>query len=562
MNLKLARSPRLAFFGALLIVAAMAVSNAAIEKAFGRQPQSLSWGPTLFRTLLSFHGAFLLAASAFPKTSRLPGPIKWPNRQSWAILGVLTIAGTALRIPGLDSCLWLDEVLTMARYARPPLAWIFTSFPDQNQHMLYSILAHVSMAAFGEHAWALRLPSVILGLISIWSLYFLGRRVIGNTEALIAAALMTVSYHHIWFSQNARGYMGLLLFTNLATWLWLEAMDRDTWPTWIAYAVSVALGLWIHMTMLFVLASHALIFLGVWMKSNREPAKLARAAVAFALCGTITLQIYALSLPEFLRTAAGEVSPPSEWTNPLWVVTETLRSLRIGFAGSFVVLCGGLLVAAGWLDILRREQRAAWAMVLPAVMGGASMLALGHNLWPRFFFFAMGFGLLIVVHGAVLLPRLLSRLLDHRKAWKEWPLRLGYALAGLIIVASITTIPRCYALPKQDFTGARDFVERQRGPGDGVIVVGLAAHAYSEYYAPRWPVAETVQEMAALRQNRERTYVVYTLPIELQAAHPDLWKTVQSDFETVKVFPGTLGGGEVYVCRNRSQEIPVALRSN
>ena len=562
MSLKLARSPRLALCGALLIVAAIAISNSAMEKAFGRSPHSLSWGPTLFRALLVLHGAILLIASAFPRNLQSAAPIEWPSRQGWFILGALTIAGTAMRIPGLDSSLWLDEVLTMARYARPPLAWIFTSFPDQNQHMLYSILAHVSMQAFGEHAWALRLPSVILGLISIWSLYFLGRRVVGNAEALIASALMTVSYHHIWFSQNARGYMGLLLFTNLATWLWLEAMDRDTWPAWIGYAVSVALGLWIHMTMLFVVASHALIFLSVWARSNRDPAKLLRAAAGFVLCGTITFQIYALSLPEFLRTAAGEVSPPSEWTNPLWVVTETLRSLRIGFAGGFVVLCGGVLVAAGWLDIFRREQRTAWAMVLPAVIGGGSMLALGHNLWPRFFFFAMGFALLIVVHGAVLLPHLLFRLLDPRQALREWPRRLGYALAGLIIVASITTIPRCYALPKQDFTGARDFVERQRRPGDAVIVVGLAAHAYSEYYAPSWPVAETLQDMAALRHNRETTYVVYTLPIELKAAHPELWKTVENEFETVKVFPGTLGGGEVYVCRNRNQGIPVALRSN
>ena len=193
---------------------------------------------------------------------------------------------------------------------------------------MYSILAHASMQVFGEQAWALRLPSLFFGVASIWALFLLGRRVVGNTEALMACALMTVSYHHIWFSQNARGYMGLLLFTNLATWLWLEAMDHDSWTIRFAYAVSVTLGLWIHMTMLFVAATHALIFLLVWLKSGREPARLSKAAAAFALCGTMTLQVYALSLPEFLRTAAGEMSPPSEWTNPLWVVAESLRSLR------------------------------------------------------------------------------------------------------------------------------------------------------------------------------------------------------------------------------------------
>ena len=194
-------------------------------------------------------------------------------------------------------------------------------------------------------------------------------------------------------------------------------------------------------------------------------------------------------------------------------------------------------------------------MVLPALLGGGSMLALGHNLWPRFFFFAMGFGLLIVIHGAMQLPRLLLSRLEIGGEWgQQWRAKFGYVLVALIVFASITTIPRCYALPKQDFTGARDYVERQRSSGDAVIVVGLAAHAYSEYYAPWWPVAQTPNELATLRQNRDRTYVVYTLPIELRAAHPDLWKTMESEFDTVKVFPGTLGGGEVYVCRDRRVE--------
>ena len=345
---------------------------------------------------------------------------------------------------------------------------------------------------------------------------------------------MTVSYHHIWFSENARGYMGLMLFTLLATWLWLEAMDGNRWSVWLGYAVAVTLGLWIHMTMLFVVATHGLIFLIVWLRSGRDPVRLTRALAGFALCATFTLQLYALALPEFFRTAAGEVSMPSEWTNPLWVLKEALRNLQVGFAAMSVVVCGGLLVLAGWLDIARRHGRAAWAMVLPALLGGGSMLALGHNLWPRFFFFCMGFALLIVIHGAIRVS-----------------LAAGYAAAALIILASAITVPRCYALPKQDFTGARDYVARQTQPGDAVIAVGLAGHAYGQYYAPSWPVAHTPDELAAIRQAHPHSFLVYTLPIELKAFHPALWQAVQSEYEPVKVFYGSLGGGEVYVCREK-----------
>ena len=544
--------PWLAASGIFLLLVAAFCSGSQIERTFGRAPHSLSWGPALFRALLALHGLILLGASFFRgKRPSLPvegaNPALRSRRASRLILAAIVAVAILLRIPSLDSSLWLDEVLTMAHFARPPFATIFTSFPDQNQHMLYSLLAHASLRLFGEHAWALRLPSVVLGAASIWALFLLGRRVVGEKQALLACALMAVSYHHIWFSQNARGYMGLLFFSNLATWLWLEAMERDDMRKWLWYAVAVSLGFWIHMTMLFVCAAHALIFLVAWIRSERTGPRLWHAAFAFVLCGTLVIQLHALALPEFFRTAVGEFSPASEWTNPLWVVTESLRSLRVGFAGTAVVLCGLVLVFSGWLDILRRDPRAAWAMVLPALMGGGSMLALGHNLWPRFFFFCMGFALLIAIHGAMRLPELLF---GRLRGGAMLAARTGYALAGLIILASITTIPRAWA-PKQDFTAARDYVEKERGRGDSVIAVGLAGLAYSDYYAPSWEVAKTGSDLAAVRVKSPRVFLVYTLPVDLRAAHPDIWKAVQSDFEMIKVFPGTLGGGDVYVCRNR-----------
>jgi mannosyltransferase len=541
------RSPGLLGVGALLIVLAALVSGTSMEKWLGRAPHSLAWGPALFRLLLALHGLVLIVVSFMGKKQPRPALLPAIHNRMGLTLALLSVVALALRIPGLNSCMWLDEVLTMVRFARPPLAQIVSSFPDQNQHMLYSLMAHVSLSIFGEHVWALRVPSVLFGVASIWALFLLGRRLIGERPALLACALMTVSYHHIWFSQNARGYMGLLFFTLIATWLWLEAMDQDRWSMWVGYAVSIALGMWIHMTIVFVAAAHALIFLLVWLSSGRDPKRLGRAAAAYGLATTLSLQLIAIALPEFLRTGIGEVSPPTEWTNPLWVVRESLRSLRIGFAGAAVVFCGGILVLTGWVDLLRKQARAAWALILPGIAGGGLMLIIGHNLWPRFFFFCMGFALLITVHGALELPRRIGRIAPPAVRWSP---KLGYALSALIIAASAVTVPRCYALPKQDFTGAMAYVEQQRRPGDTVVVVGLAEHVYPVYYAPSWPVAQDEKQLAALRSQTGRTFVLYTLPIELRAVHPDIWKTLQTDFETDHVFWGTLGGGEVYVCRS------------
>jgi hypothetical protein len=182
------------------------------------------------------------------------------------------------------------------------------------------------------------------------------------------------------------------------------------------------------------------------------------------------------------------------------------------------------------------------------------MLASGHNLWPRFFFFSMGFAILIAVHGAILVPRVINQYVSAAPAFERLSVVGGLALACLMILASAVTIPRNYAHPKQDYTGARDYVESQRDPRDAVVAVGLAGVAYERYYAPAWSVAQTESELESVRRTAGNTWLVYTLPVEVKTYRPGVWQTIQKDFTIVKVFPGTLGGGEVVVCRQRPKD--------
>jgi len=562
--------------GASLVGVSAVLSNQAIEGALrGTQSGVLSWGPALFRALLAFHGVLLIFASVIwagrapsekPAPANMNGPATgWSgtSRTSWAILILLSVVALVLRLWQLDSDLWHDEIGTLLNFVRPSLGEIVTSFPNQNQHLLYSILAWASVGIFGESAWAIRLPAVFFGVGCIWGLFLLGRRVVGSREALLACALMTFSYHHVWFSQNARGYTGLLLFVLLGTWLWLEALSRGELRWWVLYGLAVIMGLLMHMTMAFVVAAHGLLYLILLVSSSKRRSDEGvrwslearagwRPIVTWLLSGSITLQLYALSLPEFLNSGLHEVSRPSDWTNPMWVVMETIRNLHFGVSGAAVLLCGGALVLIGWLSILRRNFRAGVLMVLPAVLVGATMLGLGHNLWPRFFFFSMGFALLIVVHGGMTAPRYFLSRIKALGSRERLAGGSGIALTCLLITASAITVPRNYALPKQDFTGAREYVEGNRGPGDAVVTVGLAGVDYG-YFAPHWSVARTESELDAVRRGQPMTWLVYTLPIEVKTRLPEIWNTIQKDFQVVKVFPGTLNDGEVYVCQQRSE---------
>ena len=114
---------------------------------------------------------------------------------------------------------------------------------------------------FNETTWSIRVPAVLFGVASIWALFLLAGELGSRREAILSAAFLTFSYHHIWFSQNARGYTVLLFWTILASWLLLRSL-RDNLPKlWFLYAVTAALGVYTHVTMLFVITGHFVIYL-------------------------------------------------------------------------------------------------------------------------------------------------------------------------------------------------------------------------------------------------------------------------------------------------------------
>ncbi|HXG34058.1 MAG TPA: glycosyltransferase family 39 protein [Bryobacteraceae bacterium] len=538
--------PVLAGAAALLAAAAAVLSPNRIAALLGVEaPGGLAWGPALFRLLLVVNAAMCLAAARIARTpSAVPavrGTVPRTPIWAWMTLGGLTLAAGALRLYGLDLPLWVDEILSLREFVRKPVAEILTLFPNQNQHMLYSLLARGSILLLGESAASLRLPAVLFGVASLWPLFLLGRRLLGVREALLTCALMTFSYHHVWFSQNARGYSASLFFTLLATWLWLEALEKNRRRWWAAYAVALAGGFWAQVSMAFVGAAHFLWWLFAGLRARRFRWS---AVAAWAGAAGLTLQFYALSLPQFLTSALHEFSPETEWTNPAWFLIETFRSLQTGFAGPLAVLLAGILTALGWIRVWRREPSAAAVMVLPGLLVAATMFGLRHNLWPRLFFFLMGFALLCLIAGIVAVPEVLLRRRAERTRRAA-----GVAAALLAVTASAATVPRCYILPKQDFPSARDYVDSLRRPGDMAATVGLANIAMNGFYAPHWRAIETADQLRDLLQSDREIWLVYTLPAQIRGFQPGIWAIIQQQFKLERAFPGTLSGGEVYVCR-------------
>ena len=85
--------------------------------------------------------------------------------------------------------------------------------------------------------------------------------------------------------------------------------------------------------------------------------------------------------------------------------------------------------------------------------------------------------------------------------------------------------------------------------------MGLAGDVYRRYYAPEWTYVDDRVKLEAAQRAGRNVYVVYTLPVHLQAWFPDIWNLIQHEYEVVRVFPGTLGDGQVVVCRRRGNGV-------
>jgi len=472
----------------------------------------------------------------------------------WAWLVALTLVAMAVRAIGLNSGLWIDEMYSLVDSIRPPLWTILTRFAGDTQHPLYMPLAHLSIEALGEHPWSVRLPAMLFGVASVPMLYALGALVANRREALLAAGLLAVSYHHVWFSQNARGYSMLAFWAMLSTYCLIRAVREQRPGFYAGFAVAAALGVYTHLTMVFVVLGQALAC--AWLLARRDPndAQLRdwkTPLAAFASAGVFTVLLYAPILGQVQDFFLNRPSQLRGASTPTWALLETIQVLRVGFGGlgllGALVFAGGIIIAGcGVASYVRQSRFIALLFILPGIVTLLGAMAARGTLYPRFFFFLAGFAVVVGVRGATVAGAWIAgRILRNRLNEAV----VGTMLAGAMIGVSVLSLPYGWRYPKQDFEGAMGFVEAQRAANDAVATAGMTSYAYRQFYGRPWESVESARQLEALRARSERVWLLYTLPRYIERANPELMALVKRDCRVVRVFHGTLSGGDVTVCR-------------
>lgn len=462
---------------------------------------------------------------------------------AWAI-AIIVAAAAALRVYELNAQLWYDEILTLIRAVRMPFVDIVTHFPTNNNHVFYSALANLSIAAWGEHPWTLRLPAALFGVGSVYMIYRFGRLAAGRFEALLAALISALSYHHIWFSQNARGYTILLFVMLLSTYLLLVGLRDNRRAAFIAFGIVAAFGVYTHLTMLFAVVGQALVVAGRLLVSRRGRIVLAdwiNPAIGFVVAALVTLALYAPLMGDIqsfftAEQATGAAKNPA---TPGWAMLETLRGLNLE---TWWLLAAGLIVAVyGGVSYLRQSLTMVAFFVVPVAVVLAAAVLLDRPTFPRFFFFVAGFAILVAIRGVMVWARWLGKRTPIGTGRMQW-----LAAAALTAIA-LVMLPPAYRA-KQDYDGALAYLEANARPTDAVRILGIgAAMPFQSYYEKPWPRLSSEAELAQARAAGP-TWVVYTLPKYIEVSEPGLLKTVERDCARQE-FHGTLAGGVVVVAR-------------
>jgi mannosyltransferase len=422
---------------------------------------------------------------------------------------------------------------------RHPLAEIVTVFPGDNQHPLYSILARLCVLAFGEHAWSLRLPAVVFGVASVPALYFLAASVASRMQALLAAAFLAVSYHHVWFSQNARGYSALAFFTIVSTYFLLVGLRTGRRGPYIAYAFAAALGAYTHLAMMFLIASHVMVCAGsalADLRAGRSLAKWKITVQAFVLTAGLTLLFYAPIIIQVQKFFLKGPSGMKAFSTPRWAFLEIIRGLTLGMGTAGVLVVAAVVVACGAWSYFKQDRVVFALLVLPGMLTLGSVAVRG-TMYPRFYFYLIGFAVMILVRGIVVVPQ-----------WIAPRLATGVTAVFAVgfLISSAVALAHGYEVPKQDFDGAIDFVSSEMKTGEIVATAGAATYPLQEYYGMSGDSADTPAALDEICNRNKTVWLIYTFPRYMT---PELRDDIRSKFSVIQVFHGTVGDGDVSVAR-------------
>lgn len=124
--------------------------------------------------------------------------------------------------------LWNDEYVSWNIAAQTNLNDFFSLMYKNCHTPLYYFYLRAWMLICGDTDISLRLSSVLPSIISIITMFFVGKELKNEKAGLLCALITAISSFNIYFAQEARLYSLLFLFTALVTLFFIKSTKEQT----------------------------------------------------------------------------------------------------------------------------------------------------------------------------------------------------------------------------------------------------------------------------------------------------------------------------------------------
>lgn len=185
----------------------------------------------------------VVAVEARRRPATLPVTYREPTTQRSARRIVVWLAVLAASVRAVaPRGLWLDET-TQVHQARLPFVEMLRQLYLQDNHPpLSHIVSWIGIRAVGDSEFAVRLPSLVFGVLLVPLLYVTAREFYNNRVGLIAAAIGAVAPLAVWYGQEARMYSQFMLLSLVTVYAQIRVLRGGGRRYWILFTLgSVAL---------------------------------------------------------------------------------------------------------------------------------------------------------------------------------------------------------------------------------------------------------------------------------------------------------------------------------
>lgn len=136
--------------------------------------------------------------------------------------------GLIIRLINLNQSLWLDEAINILAVQNYSFFDLITGYLKGDFHPPgWSVILWLWTQIFGISEVSIRMPSVIFGVLTIFIVYLIGKKLLSEKLGIIAALLICLNPLHIFYSQEARMYSMATLAVSINILLFIKYLKSD-----------------------------------------------------------------------------------------------------------------------------------------------------------------------------------------------------------------------------------------------------------------------------------------------------------------------------------------------